>query len=77
MYNVETYNITNSEAFRPIMMNRGVIPSVAQMDSGIRMPDNNIEQFLNEKAREQWAITKQVLKKKIQYSIVNNFQLIY
>ena len=42
-------------------MNRGVIPSVAQMDSGIRMPDNNIEQFLNEKAREQWAITKQVL----------------
>ena len=56
-------------------MNRGVIPSVAQMDSGIRMPDNNIEQYLNEKAREQWAITKQVLKK-IQYSIVNNFQLI-
>lgn len=57
-------------------MNRGVIPSVAQMDSGIRMPDNNIEQFLNEKAREQWAITKQVLtsenkKKQNNFYVVN------
>lgn len=55
-------------------MNRGVIPSVAQMDSGIRMPDNNIEQFLNEKAREQWAITKQVLtsnKKQNNFYVLN------
>ncbi|KAH7637970.1 hypothetical protein DERF_012314 [Dermatophagoides farinae] len=59
---LKTYKITNSEAYRPIIMNRGVIPSVAQMDSGIRMPDNNIEQFLNEKAREQWAITKQTYR---------------
>lgn len=50
----------NSDTHRPIPINRGVIPAVAQMDSGVRLPDNNVSQFLNEKAREQWAITKQV-----------------
>lgn len=59
------------------MMNRGVIPSVAHMDSGIRMPDNNIEQYQNEKAREQWAITKQVRLKprnKAKKKTLNNYE---
>ena len=38
----------------------GKIPSVAMMDSGVKIPDNNIIEFHNEKAREKWAITKQV-----------------
>lgn len=57
----ETYSIMSSDSFKPIPINRGVIPSVAQMDSGVRLPDNNVSQYLNEKAREQWAITKQVI----------------
>ena len=54
---------TSSEAYtRPnsVQSNVGRIPSVALQDSGVRIPDNNIIQFHNEKAREQWAITKQV-----------------
>lgn len=38
----------------------GRIPAVAMMDSGVKIPENNIIEFHNEKAREQWAITKQV-----------------
>ncbi|KPM05066.1 hypothetical protein QR98_0035250 [Sarcoptes scabiei] len=57
----KTYKIMNSDTHRPIPINRGVIPAVAQMDSGVRLPDNNVSQFLNEKAREQWAITKQII----------------
>lgn len=37
----------------------GLIPAVAHMESA-KIPDNNIIQYHNEKAREQWAITKQV-----------------
>ncbi|KAJ6217062.1 hypothetical protein RDWZM_008219 [Blomia tropicalis] len=40
----------------------GKIPSVAMMDSGVRIPDNNIIQYHNEKAREQWAINKQTYR---------------
>ncbi|KAF7488693.1 hypothetical protein SSS_06294 [Sarcoptes scabiei] len=58
----KTYKIMNSDTHRPIPINRGVIPAVAQMDSGVRLPDNNVSQFLNEKAREQWAITKQTYR---------------
>lgn len=48
------------EPYRATSVNRGHIPSIATMDSGIRLPDNNIEEFYRDKAREQWAITKQV-----------------
>lgn len=48
------------EPYRPVSVNRGVIPNVAHQDSGVRLPDNNVAEFHSEKAREQWAITKQV-----------------
>lgn len=40
----------------------GRIPAVAMMDSGVKIPENNIIEFHNEKAREQWAITKQTYR---------------
>lgn len=48
------------EPYRAPSVNRGVIPSIAHQDSGVRLPDNNVADFYREKAREQWAITKQV-----------------
>lgn len=54
------YATKSPEPYRPVSVNRGVIPSLAQMDSGVRLPDNNVKEFHTEKAREQWAITKQV-----------------
>lgn len=59
---LKNYKIMSTDSFQPIQMNRGVIPSIAQMDSGVRLPDNNVSQYLNEKAREQWAITKQTYR---------------
>lgn len=54
------YSTNASDSYRPASVNLGVIPSVAHMDSGVRLPDNNVKEFKHEKAREQWAITKQV-----------------
>lgn len=48
------------EPYRAASVNRGVIPNIAHQDSGVRLPDNNVADFYREKAREQWAITKQV-----------------
>lgn len=58
------------------MSTTGRIPAIATMDSGsIKIPENNIIEFHNEKAREQWAITKQVLikilSKNFKYFLVN------
>lgn len=49
----------------------GRIPAVAMMDSGVKIPENNIIEFHNEKAREQWAITKQV-NRTLTHSFTNN-----
>ncbi len=47
--------------YRPVPMNRGVIPHISPgYESSIRKPENNTEEYLKEKAREQWAITAQV-----------------
>ena len=48
--------------YRPVPTQRGVIPAIHTLDydSSIRKPDSNTEEYLREKAREQWAITKQV-----------------
>ena len=48
--------------YRAVLTPRGVIPQFhgSEYETSIRKPDSNTEEFLKEKAREQWAITKQV-----------------
>jgi hypothetical protein len=49
--------------YRPVPMNRGVIPHISPgYESSIRKPENNTEEYLKEKAREQWAITAQTYR---------------
>lgn len=57
------FKVNSPDTSRPsssLSSHTGRIPGVAMQDSGVRLPDNNVQQFKNEKAREQWAITKQV-----------------
>ncbi|CAG2106403.1 unnamed protein product, partial [Medioppia subpectinata] len=49
--------------YRPVPTQRGVIPQFPlDYDSSIRKPETNTQEFLREKALEQWAITKQTYR---------------
>lgn len=48
--------------YRPLPINRGVIPTISTYDTSIRKPESNTEEYLREKAREQWAISKQTYR---------------
>ncbi|CAG2166235.1 unnamed protein product [Oppiella nova] len=49
--------------YRPVPTQRGVIPNIhLDYDSSIRKPESNTQEYLKEKAREQWAINKQTYR---------------